>query len=213
MRDARFSDKILTSESSLLRRCLEWDPARRPDSFASILREINSFEHGNPELWSAKERCAFLAGLGDMVAGPGFFTGESAAFEHRQFVDRLRLGASLLPLVYNEAAWSTMWPKLAGESDEDWRLVADTVEGQLSNQLNRSKLHELLRAIRNLTVHANDSFRFRDLGFNKERFEYELGDRFSPLAVALAKDLREFERLPQGAPAHSIAKGLANIHD
>ena len=92
-------------------------------------------------------------------------------------------------------------PRLPDEDDEAYKKAAKACEqtldppqghaGETRQGWDRTRLAGMLVLLRNLVTHSGEKAYLHEIGWDQTRLRYELGNRFSKLAVSLKVDFQK----------------------
>jgi len=202
---------------SVMQRCLRFNPTERP-RISDIKDMLESLQPNTPELMSAPERSVVLETLGALVKRKYAFP--SPERDHAHFVRTLRKNDSLLAECGcgDDPGRGYLLPRLDDETDEAYKAAAIACErtialpqaqaGAADGGWDRKCLSGMLVLVRNLVTHCEEKAYLHEIGWDKARLRYELGNRFAKLAVSLAAEIQK-ARAEAGDDVQAIALQLA----
>ena len=209
-----------------MQECLDFEPHKRPTmKDINGMMELQARAEYAPELYSAPDFCTVLETLGSLVKQK--YISKNPTSDHKQFMRMLNedKNKSLLKDAYAIGGYQGyLLPRLANEAPEAYKAAAEACEntlklpqgmvgveaGATSSGLDRTCLPGMLICVRNLVAHGFDKAYLHDIGWDRARLRYELGNRFSNLAVSLAVDFRKARNEAHEEWAHDVQAAVVD---
>ena len=210
----------------VMQECLDFEPHKRPTmKDINGMMELQARAEYAPELYSAPDFCTVLETLGSLVKQK--YISKNPTSDHKQFMRMLNedKNKSLLKDAYAIGGYQGyLLPRLANEAPEAYKAAAEACEntlklpqgmvgveaGATSSGLDRTCLPGMLICVRNLVAHGFDKAYLHDIGWDRARLRYELGNRFSNLAVSLAVDFRKARNEAHEEWAHDVQAAVVD---